>query len=98
MNGMNLPLAAMLQGTANGDAQAQSILPSVYQPQAKAKPQNPWQGSLDLIVDQLLSLGNQVREQGDRHRAITVKLFKAANDIAKANEELTALLDEDNEE
>ena len=88
----------MLQGTAQGAQQAQSIMPSVYQPQGKAKPQNPWQGSLDLINLQLLDIAHQVRQQGDAYRDIAIDFQKAANDISKANAKISGLLDEESEE
>jgi hypothetical protein len=88
------PSQAIMQGLSQGNAQAQSILPSVYQPRGGAQPQNPWQGSLDTVADQLLSLGKSIRSQGEKFREEAEKLYKAAHDITKVNNTLTKFAQE----
>lgn len=75
-----------------GQAEAQSMLPSVYQPQGKAKATNPWQGALDTVCDQLLDLAGQVKDSGgDKVREVSVVLQKCAYEIAKQNNNLSKL-------
>jgi len=89
---------AILQGLSQGDQAAQSMLPNTYQPQGRAKPQNPWQGSLDTVVDQLLSLSNSIRQQGDGFREIAEELVKAAHTVTKQNNAITKFVQEGAEE
>jgi hypothetical protein len=96
MNGMN-PLRAMLTGTAQGAQQAASILPNSYQPRGKAAASNPFSGSLDLLCNQLLEIAYGVQSQGDKFRECKERLYKAAYEISKINNELTDIAQGDEE-
>ena len=91
------PLSAMMRGVGQGSDQAQSIMPNSYQPQGKAQPQNPFQGSLDLIVERLLSLGHQVKQQGEKFRSEGDELYTMAAKLAKLNSSLTDKVKGDSE-
>lgn len=82
------PANAMLTGMQQGDQQAQSIIPSTYQPQGKAAPQNPWEGVLSLINSQILEVASGVGKQGQAYRAQSEKLLKIAYEIKKINNQL----------
>jgi hypothetical protein len=79
---------AMMNGLSQGNSEAQSSLPSVYQPQGVSQPVNPFQGTIDQVVDQIMSLGQSINEQGQAYREIGVTFFKCAYELAKANERL----------
>lgn len=91
------PMGAMLQGAQQGSAEAQSILPNVYQPQGRGVPQNPFQGSLDSMVDNLLSMAKQVRDQGDKFRAEGEDIYQIALKLSKVNARLTDIAKGDSE-
>src|SRR5690348_3209329 len=92
--GLSGPMEAMLSGAQQGNDMARSVLPSVYQPQGKAYPQNPWQGTIDLICDQLLSLGKQIKDQGEEYREEGDTVYELCTKLAKVNSRLTKLAQE----
>jgi len=93
--GPESPLGAMLMGIGQGAHQAQAILPNPYQPTGKAQAKNPFQGSIDLIINQILEINHQLSQQGDQFRGCTEKLFKVTFDLAKINNELTDIAEGD---
>ena len=93
--GPESPLGSMLTGFAQGNAQAQSIMPNGYQPMGKAAAKNPFQGSIDLIVNQVLQIAFEVKQQGDEHRDCVEKLYKVVFDLNKINNELTDIAEGD---
>jgi hypothetical protein len=80
---------AMLQGMQQGNQQAQSIIPSTFQPQGRAQGVNPWKGFLDLICSKLLEISDQVGQQGQAYDDEKVELLKHAYTLAKLNQRLT---------
>ena len=93
--GPESPLSAMLTGFASGDRQAASILPNQFQPMGKPAAKNPFQGSIDLIIKQLLDITYEVQQQGDEHRDCVEKLYKIVFDLSKVNNELTDIAEGD---
>lgn len=88
---------AMMQGLSQGNTEAQSILPSVYQSKGKAMPQNPFQGRIDFLVAQLLSLGQDINNQSDQFRDKAQICYKCGNELAKMNNDLNKTVKGDNE-
>ena len=80
---------AMIQGTQQGNQQAQSIIPSTFQPQGRAQGKNPYQGLLDLIVEKILSVAASVGEQGEAYREQKTELLKTAYGLQKLNDKLS---------
>jgi hypothetical protein len=89
---------AMMTGINQGQQQANSILPSVYQPKGKAAARNPWEGSLDIIADQLLTIASQINDQGGAYRDHTEELYALAYKVKKTNNALTKCAQEGNED
>ena len=77
-----------MQGISDGQSELQSVMPSAYQPKGKAYPQNPFQGTLDAIKDQLLEVASLIGKQGDEFREQEQSLIKAAFDVTKVNNQL----------
>ena len=84
-----------MDGLNEGQQQARSMLPSAFQPKGKAKPQNPWKGTLENCNDMILSVADQLGKQGDEFRDIKVKMMKIAFDITKANNDIDNLFEGD---
>ena len=83
---------AMLQGMQQGDEQAQSILPSSYQPQGRAAPTNPWEGTLSMIIASVLTVAHGVGQQGDNVAKMEEsKLLKISYELGKIRDRLTKL-------
>lgn len=80
---------AMIQGTQQGNQQAQSMLPSAFQTQGRAQPTNPYEGSLNLIVTQIMEVASGVGGQGQAYREQKERLYKFAYEIQKLNNQLT---------
>ena len=96
--GMNPSTMAMMQGISQGSQEAQSILPNQYQPQGKAMPQNPYQGTFDTIIDQLIGLAKSIRDQGvEGTRDLAEKVSKCSHELTKVNNALTDLAQKGNE-
>ncbi len=93
MNSMS-PLGSMMQGVQQGSAQA-SMLPSSFQPQGKAKARNIFQGTIDSLIDSLLSLSHSLKMQGDANRSEADEIIGMTYKLSKIN---TALDDRVNEE
>lgn len=87
--GPESPLNAMMSGMAQGDAAARSILPNAYQPRGKAQANNPFQGTIDSIIDQILQIAYEVRGQGDANRDCVDRFYKVTFDLAKINKDLS---------
>lgn len=87
--------AAMLQGMQQGDQQAQSIIPSSYQPQGRAKATNPWEGTIALIIGQLLQISSEVGGQGENTaKEEKAKLMKITYELQRINNSLTKKAEE----
>lgn len=80
---------AMVSGTQSGQQQAQSILPSTFQPQGRPQPTNPFEGVLNLVNNQILQVTYGVGQQGQNTREVVAKLLKISYEIQKINNELT---------
>lgn len=80
---------AMMQGMQSGSREAQSILPSTFQPQGRAQPTNPFEGVLNLVSNQILQVAHGVGQQGQAYRDCKEKLLKLAYEIQRVNNELT---------
>jgi hypothetical protein len=80
---------AMVQGMQQGNKDAQSILPSAYQPQGRAQPRNRWEGVLNMINTHLLEVAAGVGQQGQQFRDQVEKLYKLAYELKKLNNQLT---------
>ena len=97
--GPGSPIGAMIGGLQAGNQQAQALLPSVYQPQGRAKPTNPYQGTIDLLVNQVLSLADSIKKTGgDSFRDCSEKLYKMSYELAKINNELRDAVQEGDDE
>lgn len=96
--GPGSPVGSMITGFQSGNQQASALLPSVYQPQARAKPTNPFQGTIDLLINQVLSLADSVKKTGgDNFRGCSEKLYKMSYELAKINNELRDAIQGDDE-
>lgn len=85
---------AMFQGMQDGQRQAQSILPSAFQPQGRGQPTNPWEGTLNMIVSQIMEVAAGVGSQGQAYREQKERLYKFAYEIQKLNNSLTDMAEE----
>lgn len=85
---------AMLSGVGQGQALSQSILPSVYQPNGGDRPRNPYEGSLDMIADQLLEVAARLREEGSKFRNQVEELYSLSFKVKKLNNNLTDIVTE----
>ncbi len=96
--GPGSPIGAMIGGLQAGNQQAQALLPSVYQPQGRAKPTNPYQGTIDLLVNQVLELAHSIKSTGgDGFRDCSEKLMKISYELTKINNQLRDELQGDDE-
>lgn len=80
---------AMVQGMQQGSQQAQSILPSTFQPQGRSGPSNPWEGVLNMIQSQILEVAAGVGQQGLAYNDQKERLYKFAYELQKLNNQLT---------
>lgn len=80
---------AMISGLQQGDRQAQSILPSAFQPQGRPQPTNPWEGILNMIQQNILEVAAGVGKQGMAYNDQKERLYKFAYEIQKLNNQLT---------
>lgn len=83
------PMQQMMGAAEAGQQQASSILPNPYQTRGKAKPVNPFQGSIDLLCHEILKVASGVGDQGDKYRECKTKLLKIAYDLSQVNNQLT---------
>lgn len=88
----------MMTGINQGQQQSNSILPSVYQPKGADKARNPWEGTLDILADQILQVASAVNDQGGAYRKCTEDLYAIAYKLKKTNNELTTKAQEGNED
>jgi hypothetical protein len=88
----------MISGIQSGNQQAAALMPSVYQPLGRPKPRNPYQGTIDLLVNQVLELAHSVKTTGgDGFRDCSEKLLKISYELTKINNMLTEVIQGDDE-